>query len=675
MAFEMFGRTIRKIGVVGSGQIGPDIALHFSKEGVKREVSVVVVDIAEAALEAGQKKLHKKIDKGVAAGAFKPDQGEAIKSNTLFTSDDSALSGADLIIEAATEDLEIKRKIFARLEEICAEGAILASNSSHMSPEVIFAETKDKSRALVIHYFFPAERNLIVEIVPGTDTVPEVTTFLMRFYEQIGKVPLHVRKSRFGFAVDPVFEGLFQAVGLLVEEGLCTVKEADAASCKALGQAIGPFTAMNLTGGTPLATHGIQGYGKEIMPWFNPPPTILNQLESGEPWPTAARGETVELDPEKEKTLGDLLLGAYFGLCSEVVDSGVSTVADLDMAVEIALVMKPPFRTMNKVGPGNALKLVEAYAKKYPGFKVPELLRRQAEAEVPFDIPMVLREDHDDVAVVTIRRPRVLNALNAEVVSQIDDLFEEIAEDGHIRGVVLTGFGVKAFVSGADIRELAALPTPEAGEAFARKGQGVLNRIEAFEKPVLVAMNGLAFGGGNELAMACHARIAAKGQRAFAGQPEPKLGVIPGYGGSQRLVRWVGFEKAWPVLRTGNPISSAQALEAGLILEEVDAGALVDRAVARVREAASGSNPFSPIPKDPVPVPDAPEEVDIGHLSRRIDAILKEATLEGAKTTLAEGLALEAKKFGECLTTRDAKIGMENFMKNGPKVQAEFVHE
>ncbi|MHC5077735.1 MAG: 3-hydroxyacyl-CoA dehydrogenase/enoyl-CoA hydratase family protein [Planctomycetota bacterium] len=674
MAFEMFGRTIRKIGVVGSGQIGPDIALHFSKEGVKRETPVVVVDIAEEALKKGRGKLHKKLDKGVETKAFKPEQAEAIKANTTFTSDANALAGADLVIEAATEDLDIKRKIFAQLEAVCGEGAILASNSSHMEPEVIFAELQDKSRGLVIHYFFPAERNVLVEIVPGADTSPEVTTFLMRFYEQIGKVPIRVRKSRFGFAVDPVFEGMFQTAGLLVEGGLCSVKEADAAACQALGLAIGPFTAMNLTGGTPLATHGIQGYGKKIMPWFKPPEVILKQLESKEPWPTAARGEKVELEPEKAKALGDIFQGAYFGLCSEVVDSGVSTVEDLDMALEIGLVMKAPFRFMNKVGPSKALKLVEGVSEKYPGFKVPELLRRQSEAEVPFDIPVVLREDRGDVAVVMIRRPRVLNALNSEVMSQLNDIFEEIRDDEKIAGAVLTGFGVKAFVSGADIRELASLPTPDDGEAFALKGQNILSKIEHLKKPVVAAMNGLAFGGGNELAMACHARIATVGQKVFAGQPEPKLGIIPGYGGTQRLVRWIGFENAWPILRTGNPISSAQALDFGLVREEVESHRLVDRAVELVREVVAGTTTLSPIPMDPLPVPEAPAEVDIGHLSNRIDAILQKAAIDGAKMTLAEGLAYEAKMFGECLTTEDMKIGMENFMKNGPKAPAEFKH-
>ncbi len=130
MAFKMFGRTIGKIGVVGSGQIGPDIALHFSKEGVKTETPVVVVDVAEEALEKGKAKLGKKLSKGVAAKAFKPEQAEAILANTTFTTDYSALEGADLVVEAATENLDIKRKIFSQLETLCPPTAILASNSS-----------------------------------------------------------------------------------------------------------------------------------------------------------------------------------------------------------------------------------------------------------------------------------------------------------------------------------------------------------------------------------------------------------------------------------------------------------------------------------------------------------------------------------------------------------------
>jgi enoyl-CoA hydratase/carnithine racemase len=184
----------------------------------------------------------------------------------------------------------------------------------------------------------------------------------------------------------------------------------------------------------------------------------------------------------------------------------------------------------------------------------------------------------------------------------------------------------------------------------------------------------LAFGGGNELAMSCTARIAKKGQKVFVGQPEPTLGIIPGAGGTQRLPRLVGIENAWPILRTGNPISSAQAKEIGLIQEEVE-GDLIEAALTWVKNILSGKVRVPPIKKDPIPIPSKLPEVDIGHLSRKIDSLLQKAILEGAKMTLDEGLKLEAKISGECFLTEDMRIGMENFIKNGPRVKANFVHK
>jgi enoyl-CoA hydratase/carnithine racemase len=221
---------------------------------------------------------------------------------------------------------------------------------------------------------------------------------------------------------------------------------------------------------------------------------------------------------------------------------------------------------------------------------------------------------------------------------------------------------------------LAAQKSPEEAEAFCLKSTAVLNLIENLGKPVVCAMNGLAFGGGNEMAMSCTARIAKKGQKAFVAQPEPRLGIIPGNGGTQRLPRWVGMEKAWPILRNANPVSSAQAKEMGLIQEEVE-GDLIEAAMDWVKKINSGKARVPSIAKGPIPIPSKLPEVDIGHLSRKTDALLQKATLQGAKMTLEEGLKLEAKTFGECLLTKDMRIGTENFLKNGPKVNANFVHE
>ncbi len=672
MALEIFGRRISKIGVVGSGNIGPDITLYFSKVLHMNDVPVVVVDIAESALKSGEVRVKGKLSRGVKTGAFQQEEVDSMIADISWTTDYSQLSGADLVVEAATEDRAIKSKIFSELEKICPETAIFASNSSHIEPENIFAEAKNKRRCLVIHYFFPAERNIIVEVVPGKDTASEITDFLLKFYEQIGKAPIKV-KSRYGYAIDPIFEGLFLAAALLVERGVGTVKQMDAMAQRALGLGVGPFTAMNLTGGNPITQHGLTQMYEKINSWFHCPKILDSQISIGKPWDTPMRGEDVGYSENDFETVSNFLRGAFFGLVCEILDSGIANIADLEMAVENALVMNPPFQMMNTIGVDKSLELVKAYAKEWPGFVVPKVLIKQAESGKPWDIPFVFREDRNNIAVVTIRRPKMLNALNSFVMSQLSDIFTEIKEDKKIKGAVLTGFGVKSFVSGADINMLARIKIPEDGETLALKGQETLNLIENLGKPVICALNGLAFGGGNELAMACTARIAKKGLKALVAQPEPKLGIIPGFGGSQRFPRIVGLLNAWPILRTGNPISSSEALRIGLIHEEIE-GDVKEAGITLAKKAISGEISIPFIKRTPIEIPESLPEVDIGNLSRKTDEMLKRAILEGAKMTLEDGLKHEAKIFGECAKTKDMRIGMENFLKYGPKRNAQFAN-
>ncbi|MDO9123824.1 MAG: 3-hydroxyacyl-CoA dehydrogenase NAD-binding domain-containing protein [Deltaproteobacteria bacterium] len=672
MAFTMFGRTIRKVGVIGSGNIGPDIALHFSQNLYSYGVPVVVVDIVQAALDAGSKKAESKMAKAAEKKIFKKEVADAIFKNILFTTDYEKIADADFVIEAAFERADVKHKIFDQCQAACPKTAIFASNSSHMEPEVIFERMEDKRRCLVIHYFFPAERNILVEIVPGKDTDPALTEYLMKLYEFIGKAPIKV-KSRYGYAVDPIFEGLFEATALTVEKGLANVKQADVIVQKALGMGVGPFTAHNLAGGNPITQHGLSEMNSKIMPWYRSPKILDDQVKSAKPWETAGKGETVEYSPETYEAVSNRVIGAYFGMVCEIVESGISNIGDLELAMDAGLVLNPPFSMMNKVGVKKAFELVEAYAKENTGFKVADMLKKQAASGQPWKIPVVFREDKGEVALVKIRRPKVLNALNADVFEQLKEIFVGIQKDPKMKGAVLTGFGTRAFVSGADIGMLAAQKTPEEAEAFCLKSMSVLNLIENLGKPVVCAMNGLAFGGGNEMAMSCTVRIASKGQKIFVAQPEPRLGIIPGNGGTQRLPRLIGMEKAWPMLRNANPISSVQAKEMGLIQEEVE-GDLIERAIDWVKRILSGQVKVPAIPKGPIPVPSTLPEVDIGHLSRKIDSLIQRATLEGAKVTLEEGLKLEAKTFGECLLTQDMKIGIENFLKNGPRVNANFVH-
>ncbi len=673
MSYSQDGRNISKVAVIGSGQIGPDIALHFTKVLAPHGVHTVVVDVAPRALEAGQAKLEKKVTKGVQAGAFTAAQQAEMLAHVAFTSDYAAIQGADLVVEAATEDRELKGRIFAQVEQLAARGAILASNSSHLEPDAIFARAADKSRTAVIHYFFPAERNVVVEVVPGASTSPQVTDWLLAFYEAIGKVPVRV-KARYGYAIDPIFEGLFQASALLVEAGVASSKQVDAAAAKALGLTVGSFTAMNLTGGNPITAVGLRHYHDAIHSWFRVPPILEEKVQSGAAWDVPARGETVEIPAELGQRITDELRGAYFGLACEVVDAGLITVADLDMALELALDIKPAFRFMNALGTAEALRLVRAYAQHHPGFPVPACLAEHGARNAPFDVRVIQRRDLEGVAVLTIRRPKVLNALDQRVFDELRRTAAELREDRSVQAVVLTGFGQKAFVSGADVNFLARIETAEQGEKTSADSQAAIQAIANLGKPVVCALNGLAFGGGNELALACTMRIAVKGLRVLAGQPEVHLGIIPGAGGTQRLPRIIGIAKAAELMRTGRPVGSAEAHAIGLISEEVEEG-LLRRAVELARGLAGGRVRAPACPSGPMPeVPPALPALDIQHLSRKVDAILCRAILEGARLSLDRGLALEARCFGEVCATRDMRIGVENFLKNGPKAKAQFVH-
>jgi len=411
-----------------------------------------------------------------------------------------------------------------------------------------------------------------------------------------------------------------------------------------------------------------------INTWFRTPQSLKDKVAKNEKWDVPARGEQVDVPEALAAQIRGDLLGAYFGICGEIVDAGLVSIADFNLGLDVALDMKPAFTFMNELGTKKALELVRAYAKKHPGFPVPACIEVLGVENKPFDVPVVLREDRDGIAVLTIRRPKVLNALDQGVFEEIRTRFQQCDKDPTVHGIVLTGFGKKAFVSGADVHFLAKIDSVAMGEKTSRGSQVCVDAVQAVQKPTVAALNGLAFGGGIETAMACETRIAQKGLRVLAGQPEANLGIIPGAGGTVRLPRLIGIERANEMLRTCRPISSEKALAYGLIREEVD-GDLVARAVQLCKDMASGKAKRSRMDEGPLPnVPASLPAVEIGHLSKKVDEILQKAILGAAKLPLSDAIPFEAKCFGEVCGTEDMRIGVDNFLKNGPKAKAQFVH-
>src|SRR5882672_1715879 len=243
------------------------------------------------------------------------------------------------------------------------------------------------------------------------------------------------------------------------------------------------------------------------------------------------------------------------------------------------------------------------------------------------------------IAYVTVNRPKVLNALNAATIRDLRTAFEDARDDGAVRGVILTGAGGKAFVAGADITEVARVTAVEAAD-MTNNGQALANLIENLGKPVIAAVNGFALGGGCELAMACTIRLAT--ENASFGQPEVKLGVIPGYGGTQRLPRLVGRGRALQLILSGGMIDAGEAYRIGLVNDLVPAEALIARAEEILRQIFGNA---------PLAVKLAPEAVK-----------------KGLETSQAEGLVMESSLFALCASTDDKKEGTSAFLeKRAPK--------
>jgi enoyl-CoA hydratase/carnithine racemase len=245
----------------------------------------------------------------------------------------------------------------------------------------------------------------------------------------------------------------------------------------------------------------------------------------------------------------------------------------------------------------------------------------------------VLYDKRGAIAYVTINRPNVLNALNTPTWADLQSAFEDARDDTAVRGVILTGAGEKAFIAGADISQLAHATALEA-EQSSRFGQEVLDLIENLGKPVIAAINGFALGGGCETAMACTLRIAA--ENAKFGQPEVKLGLLPGGGGTQRLPRLVGKGRALQLILSGEMISAQEAYRIGLVNEVVPAADLIPRAEAILKQICSNA---------PIAVKFA-----------------LEAANKGMETSQSEGMLLEASYFGLCASTEDKKEGTSAFL-------------
>lgn len=640
-----------EMGVIGAGTIGPDIAYYLKSAlpGAK----LYLVDVVEEPLKNAEKRLSGYVNKAVEKRKLKPEQAEAVLKNIVYTTEYEKLSGCDLIIEAATENLDLKRKIFKRLEEIVRPETILTSNTSSIPAERIFRDLSLPARATVTHFFAPAWRSLPVEVISWKGVGSDVLDYLLWFFVSTGKVPI-VTSDAICFMFDRVFDNWCNEAAFLLD------KAPAAAIDKTAEEFVfaGPFFVLNLANGNPIIieTNTLQmEEGQHYRP-----AAILSSVDR---WRTGRSAAPGAVSPELKGAIRDRLLGILFSQSFDIVDRGIGTREDLNFGCQVALgFRKGPLDLMREMGETETMRIMERFEKERPGFPKP---KNSFSFYLDFKRHLLV-DEKDGVKIITLRRPQALNALSDEINNEILSVLEENVDDPAVKGFVLVGYGDRAFSAGADIGKFPSmLGDPSASVQYARECARVQVFLDTMEKPVVAAVNGLALGGGLEVAIRCH-DIVATANATFQ-FPEITLGILPGIGGCAVPYRkWPkGAEIFHEMICLGKPLSAKQALSIGMISKiSGDYASLVNDAVEQVLRLQGGINRI-PEGKTDIPeikLPETPMSRDLV-LSREAVAVTARTIQAAANAqSLTEALEAGYRGFGEIACTTAAKEGISAFL-------------
>ena len=568
---------INKIGVIGAGNMGSGIAQKIAQEGIH----VVLVDITDELVERGLGIIKQLLEEGVERKIFTPGQIEQVLSRITGTTDFKAVADADLVIEAVFEDKQVKSDLFKKLDKLCAQKTILATNTSSFFVSEFAVQTSRPDRFIGLHYFYHPAKNRLLEVIPHQGTSTETLEKSLLAANLHGKTSIVVKDAP-GFAVNRFFVPFLNEAARMLEENIANIPTIEEAAKQAFRIGMGPFELMNVTG-IPIAVHASTTLGNELGPFYATADILSAQKDKNENWDLAG-----EVDNSKIGAAVDRFYGVCLGVAAALVDEGVASIEDTDRGAKIGLRwVCGPFEIINQIGIDKTVATVEAITRKYPDFKMPQILARQKKLGTPFDFRFVDLEIKDHIATITLNRPEAMNALNEAVVAQLDERFSEAEKNSAVRAIVIRGAG-KAFVAGADIRYFVnKIKSDQIQDiiAFTRKGHELFLKIENSEKSTIAILDGLSMGGGSELALACQAIIATPA--GSMGFPETGIGIYPGLGGMLRTARMAGPELAKYYVFTGATISAQDAQQLGIATELVSP-AQVD---VTIRKLASQAMP------------------------------------------------------------------------------------
>jgi enoyl-CoA hydratase/3-hydroxyacyl-CoA dehydrogenase len=642
------------VAVIGAGTIGPDIGYYL--KSALPDLNLFLVDVAQPALDQATHRFHSYAKKAVERGKMSEATAKRVTSNLYATLDYEKIRDTDWVIEAATENLELKRRIFSRVESVVSSEALITSNTSSLPARQIFSELHHKRRATVTHFFAPAWRNPVVEVVRSQETDPIVVEYLNWVFCMTGKVPV-VTDDVPCFMLDRIFDNWCNEAAYLLDHA--TAAEIDTVASEFVHA--GPFFVLNLARGNPIITETNTLQATEEGERYRPAP-IFRSVDN---WLTIRPGTQVEVGPETAASVRDRLLGILMSQTVDILDRHIGNPADLEYGCRNALGFKSgPLDLMRKIGEVEVNRILESFVRDRPGMPSPHKTLSNYQKFYRH----ILVDDVEDVKVITIRRPEALNAIHDELTGEILEIMETFEQDARVSGFVLTGYGTRAFCAGGDIgRFPQMLGNAEAAAQYARDCSRLLVHLDGMQKPVVAALNGITLGGGLELALRCHGIVAMS--NAWLQYPEITLGIVAGIGAMVvPYRRWPASAAVFHgMLRRAEKLSTVSARELGIVdLLANDYPGLIETAIARVRALTGMVRPPAEGSVDIVPLdPIEPIAANGQRVSLEVIRIMEQAIRDAARaSSLTEALEVGYRAFGASACTGAAREGIGAFQEN-----------
>ncbi len=649
-----------KAAVLGGGTMGGEIAQVIANADIPVVVKDVEQKFVDAALSKSREVTKSQLDKLVSKEKLTQEQADARLDEVMGlitgTTTYEEFGDVDFVIEAVPERMEIKKSVYRELDEATPGHAILASNTSSLSITEMGRETLRPDKVVGFHFFFPASVMPLVEIISGEDTSRDTLTTAFNFAQAIRKQPITCKEVP-GFVVNRILNSGAGEVWREQEEKGLSIKKIDDGIAAANVTPMGPFFLIDMLGlDTVLhvAEYLNESYGDSFYVHKG-----MQKLVGDGKFGAKSGGEGFYKDGEPNipgdadpdiQELADLLMLKSFVEACKVLEEGICTVREIDLGMMAGAGLDPrrglfpPFWKADLEGLDTILEKLEKYEESHgERFAPPRTLKRlvaqgrlglksgqgfysypQTDAE-----GTVKLEKRGDVAIAWLANPP-MNAISPQVIQDLGKVWEEVKADDELKAMVIYSSLPVVFSAGADIKAFTGMD--EAGGAeLINTGHALLRELGQNRVSTVAAVNAIAFGGGCELAMACDFRIAA--DSAVFGQPEINLGIIPGFGGTQRLPRLVGPSKALEMNLTGDAVLAPEASQWGLADALVPDEELFDTAIAWARKLAG----------------QAPLAVE------QIKRISNEADLD-------EGIEAEKQGFATAFLSEDGKEGISAFL-------------